>query len=126
VPECPRLLIADDNADILHLVSRRLERRGWTVVTATDGDQARAAIRETRPAAVVLDWVMPGTSGPDLCQELKADPETASVPVILLTARAAEDDLSEGQAAGADGYFTKPFDIKELDAALRRLIEPPG
>jgi DNA-binding response OmpR family regulator len=91
-------------------------------VEVPDGRQALAAIRERRPAAAVLDWAMPGLEGPEVCAILKADPETAGVPVVLLSASAMDDDVAHGMAYGADGYMTKPFDIDELDALLRHLI----
>ena len=115
------LVIADDNPDILRLLSKRLAKRGWTVRTASNGQQALDLVKERAPAAVVLDWMMPVIAGSDVCEELKTSPATAHIPVIMLTARAAEDDIATGFRGGADEYLTKPFDVAELDAALRRL-----
>lgn len=118
----PRVVVADDNPDILHLIRRRLEKRGYEVLVAADGHAALALVREQHPSAVVLDWLMPGVRGPDVCRSLKDDEATAGIPVVLLTAKAAEDDVSDGFSAGADEYLTKPFDIEELDHVLRTLI----
>jgi len=122
----PAIVVADDDADVLRLIERRLSRRGYRVVTAVDGAEALDAVTRSRPVAVVLDWLMPALSGSQACRALKADPETAHIPVILLTAKAADADLAEGMAAGADGYLTKPFEIQELDALLQRLIGESG
>ena len=119
----PVVVVADDNADILKLIRVRLSKRGYDVLTAVDGQAALDMVRAERPAAVVLDWMMPLLAGPEVCAELKGDPSTAAIPVVLLTARATEADLAAGEASGADGYLTKPFDIDELDQTLRRLID---
>lgn len=118
----PVVLVADDNPDILRLVERRLSKRGYAVVTAADGRQALQAILDRRPDAVILDWLMPGIQGKELCRHLKANPATRAVPVVLLTARAAETDVTAGFESGADDYVTKPFDVDELDDTLRRLL----
>lgn len=115
------LVVADDNPDILRLLSKRLVKRGWLVRTANNGQQALDLVKERAPAAVVLDWMMPVIAGNDVCEELKTSPDTAHIPVIMLTARAAEQDIATGFLGGADEYLTKPFDVAELDAALRRL-----
>jgi CheY-like chemotaxis protein len=79
-------------------------------------------VREHAPAAVVLDWAMPGLEGPEVCERLKADPGMARIPVVMLSASAMRDDVARGLAHGADGYLTKPFEIDELDGLLKRLI----
>jgi len=124
VRRSPLVLVADDNPDILKLVSRRLERRGYSVTTATNGREALEAARSIGPDAAVLDWVMPHLQGHEVCAQLKA--EGNELPVILLTARATEDDIIDGFESGADEYLTKPFDIDELDEALRRLLAVPA
>lgn len=121
--DAPLVVVADDNADIRRLVERRLGRRGYTILSAPDGDTALALIRAQRPAAAVLDWMMPGMHGDAVCHEVKHDPRTASIPVVLLTARATQEDRSAGLEAGADDFLTKPFAIDELDAVLRRLLD---
>jgi DNA-binding response OmpR family regulator len=118
------VVIAGGSAELLEQISSDLSHRGYEAVTAADGQQALELIREQRPLAAVLDWVMPVLQGPKVCALLKADPQTAKIPVILLTARASEDDIAAAFAEGADDYLTKPFAIDELDEMLRRLLEP--
>jgi DNA-binding response OmpR family regulator len=116
------IVVAEGNAVVRELISRGLSERGYEVATASDGRAALEAIRARRPAAAVLDWILPGLQGPRACARLKADPETADIPVVLLTARADEEDIAAGFEEGADDYLTKPFAIDELDEMLRRLI----
>jgi DNA-binding response OmpR family regulator len=116
------LVVADDDPDILGLLERRLSRRGYEVVAATDGKAALEAVRRTRPDAVVLDRLMPAMSGEEVCSALKGDERTAAIPVVLLSAHASEREIVEGFGAGADDYLTKPFDLDELDERLRRLV----
>ena len=120
------LVVADDDADILRLLERRLSRRGYEVVTAADGRAALEAIRRTEPDAVVLDRLMPAMSGEEVCAALKADERTAAIPVVLLSAQASEREIVEGFGVGADDYLTKPFDLDELDERLRRLVAAAG
>lgn len=117
-----QIVVADDDADILRLIERRMARRGYEVVTATNGVEALDAVATNLPAAVVLDWLMPKMTGSQACEALKANPSTAHIPIVLLTAKAADADMEEGLAVGADAYLTKPFDIHELDALVRRVI----
>jgi CheY-like chemotaxis protein len=84
---------------------------------------ALEAARERAPAAVVLDWAMPGLEGPEVCERLRSDPTTARIPVVMLSASAMREDVALGLAHGADAYLTKPFEIDQLDALLRQLIE---
>ena len=116
------ILVADDDPDILKLIERRLGMRGYEVTTAGDGAEALEAVAASTPEAIVLDWLMPVMSGIEACAQLKTDPETAEIPVVLLTAKAADTDIDEGARAGADGYLTKPFELYDLDTLLRRLI----
>lgn len=121
----PRIVVAEDNPDLLRLVERRLKRRGYEVLTAVDGVEALRLIRSERPDAVVLDWVMPEMQGHHVCQAIKQDEELASIPVLMLTARATEADVVGGFEHGADDFLTKPFDIEELDQRLRQLLRDP-
>jgi DNA-binding response OmpR family regulator len=104
-----KLLIADDESGIRSLVRMTLERDSYQILEASDGQEAIALAREFRPEVVLLDVMMPGLSGFDVCRALKDDPTTAEATVVLLTAKAQESDRAEGIAAGADDYFTKPF-----------------
>jgi len=117
-----QIVVADDDPDILKLIERRLGMRGYEVATAGNGAEALEVVAAVTPEAIVLDWLMPTMSGVEACAELKAKPETASIPVVLLTAKATDTDIDEGGRAGADGYLTKPFELYDLDTLLRRLI----
>jgi DNA-binding response OmpR family regulator len=118
------VLVADDDPDILSLVSLRLERAGYEVVTAGDGEQALAAALERAPDLALLDVMMPKLDGYEVTQRLRASDSTRHVPVILLTARVQEADIERGVEAGADDYVKKPFSTTELrdrvQAALGR------
>ena len=121
--DVPRtVLVADDDEDILQLVSFRLERAGYTVVTAADGQQALAAARQHQPDLAVLDVMMPGLNGYEVTRQLRADPATAAIPVILLTARVQEADVSRGFEAGADDYLRKPFSPQELRSRVQAIL----
>ena len=116
------LLIADDEEGVRALVRMTLEGESLEVLEAADGDQAVAMAKEHQPDVVLLDVMMPGRSGFEVCRALKADPATAGITIILLTARAQNADREEGQAAGADDYFTKPFSpvalLRKVDDVL--------
>ncbi|MGZ4277012.1 MAG: response regulator transcription factor [Solirubrobacteraceae bacterium] len=113
-PPSPTVLVADDEQDILNLVRFRLERDGYRVVCANDGAEALELARAEQPALCVLDVMMPKYSGLEVLRELRADPATAGVRVILLTARGQDRDVDEGFEVGADDYVTKPFSPQEL------------
>lgn len=112
--DTPLLLVADDDEDILTLVELRLTRSGFDVVVARDGEEALRLAHEAEPDLAVLDWMMPKASGVEVVRALREDAETASLPVLLLTARAADADVVEGLEAGADEYLHKPFSPQEL------------
>ena len=117
----PLVLVADDDEDILMLVTMRLRRDGWEVVQARDGAQALEAARERRPVVAVLDVGMPTLDGLGVVEALRADPELAEIRVLLLTAKAQEQDVRRGYEAGADAYVKKPFSPAELSARVREL-----
>jgi two-component system phosphate regulon response regulator PhoB len=118
----PLIVVADDDQDILNLLRKRLTKRGYHVVPTSNGQQALETIRHRRPAVAILDWMMPIMPGHQVCAQLKADPETAAIPVVLLTAKVMEKDVETAFDKGADEYLTKPFDITELDHILKSLI----
>ncbi len=118
----PRIVVAEDNDELLRLVQRRLGRRGYEILPARDGREALDMIRSERPDAVVLDWVMPEMQGSQVCQALKEDEGLAGIPVLMLTARASDADIASAFEHGADDYLTKPFDVEELDLRLRQLL----
>ena len=116
-PATPHILVADDNADMCAYLIRLLSP-SWHVETVTDGEQALAAIRTRRPDLVLSDVMMPGLDGLALLRTLRADPSTATIPMILLSARAGEEARAEGLKAGADDYLVKPFVARELLARV--------
>jgi DNA-binding response OmpR family regulator len=118
------LLVADDDEDILQLLSFRLERAGYEIVQARNGADALQLALELRPALAVLDVTMPGLTGYDVTRELRRNEETRAMPIILLTAKAQASDVAQGMAAGADDYVTKPFDAGDLTDRVERLLRP--
>jgi DNA-binding response OmpR family regulator len=115
----PLVLIADDDADILSLVRLRLERSGYTVISAQDGNEALELAASRHPDIAIFDVSMPGLSGIDLTRRVRETDTT--MPVILLTARALEADVEAGAEAGANAYLTKPFSPQDLEARVRAL-----
>jgi DNA-binding response OmpR family regulator len=118
----PVLLVADDDEDVLMLVQLRLSRSGYEVVVARDGEEALRLAREKQPDLAVLDWMMPKASGLEVLRALRADEETASIPVLMLTARASASDIEQGLAAGADDYIAKPFSPQELASRVQSIL----
>ena len=108
------ILVADDDMDIRDLVAFKLESAGFDVAAVDNGLAALTAARQKMPDLVVLDVMMPGMSGIDVCRELRSHDATASLRIILLTARAQEGDVEVGFGAGADDYIVKPFSPREL------------
>ncbi|MEV6300726.1 response regulator [Actinoplanes sp. NPDC051861] len=116
------VLVADDDADIRDLVAFKLEQAGLEVITVGDGQAAVESARANRPDLAVLDVSMPGLSGIDVCRALRADPATAGMLIIMLTARVQEQDVEGGFSAGADDYVTKPFSPRELVSRIQALL----
>jgi DNA-binding response OmpR family regulator len=128
--EIRTVLIAEDDDDILDLVSLHLDQAGYAVITVRDGQAAVSAAREYLPDLIVLDVVMPGLDGHQVLRRLRRDEATGKIPVILLTARAEPSAVRRGLAAGADDYIVKPFRSRELlsriEAALARRTSVRG
>jgi DNA-binding response OmpR family regulator len=118
----PVVLAADDDQDILGLIAFRLERSGYTVLQAHDGEEAWEIARTQLPDLAVLDVMMPKLDGFELTRRLRADEATRRMPIILLTARAQEDDVQRGFDAGADDYMRKPFSPQELRARVQAIL----
>ena len=116
------ILIVDDETAIRDMVSIALELAGFNCLKAENAQQAHALIIDESPDLVLLDWMMPGTSGIELLRRLRRDELTAKLPVIMLTAKATEDNLVQGLEVGADDYLTKPFSPRELVARLNSLL----
>lgn len=119
----PKILVVDDQVHIVRLVQVNLERAGYQVVTAYDGDEALQKVKTERPDLVVCDVMMPKKDGFEVLRELKADPETRDIPVIMLTAKAQDADVFRGWASGVDCYLTKPFNPQELLAFVKRVLQ---
>lgn len=117
-----KVLIADDEANIVISLEFLMKREGYAVSIARDGPTALAAIRGTRPDLVLLDVMMPGLSGFEVCQAVRTDESLAGVKILMLSAKGRDTDIAKGQAMGADAYMTKPFSTKELAAKVRELL----
>jgi DNA-binding response OmpR family regulator len=116
-----RILAVDDDPTILRLLQVNLEMEGHEVLTAGDGHEALAQLRAEAPQVVLLDVMMPGLDGWQVCERIRADAELAHTPVVFLSARAQETDLARGVEVGADAYVTKPFDPLALVELVERL-----
>lgn len=119
-----KLLLVDDDPAIRLIAGRALKRAGFTVAMATNGVEALEAVRADRPDLILLDWMMPDLDGPEVCRRLKADPATAAIPVIFITARSQRAEVAGGLALGAAGYIVKPFDALTLGDDVRALLGP--
>jgi DNA-binding response OmpR family regulator len=119
-----RVLIADDEPNILISLEFLMRREGHSVLLAHDGVEALAMIREHRPELVLLDVMMPGKSGFEVCQAVRADESLAGVKILLLTAKGRDTDVAQGLGVGADAYMTKPFSTRELAARVAQLLGP--
>ncbi len=118
----PKILIVDDEPDALEILGFKLKEAGWTPLLAPDGARALALARDERPALIVLDLMLPEIDGFEVCKLLRRDPATAGIPIIMLTARAAEMDRVIGLELGADDYVTKPFSPRELVLRIKKLL----
>jgi DNA-binding response OmpR family regulator len=116
------VLVVDDDPDIRELIAFKLEQMGHVVTSEKDGEGGFAAAMETLPDLVLLDVMMPKLTGIEVCQKLRAEPSTAGIPVILITAKAQEVDVERGFAAGADDYIVKPFSPRELATRVEAVL----
>jgi len=120
--QAPLVLVVEDEAALVTLLRYNLEREGFRVAEARDGEEAMLQIAEQMPDLVVLDWMLPLMSGIEVCRQLRRLPETRRLPIVMLTARGEEGDKLRGLDAGADDYVTKPFSPSELIARLRAVL----
>jgi CheY-like chemotaxis protein len=118
-----RALLAEDEPDIQLVARASLKRADFDVTVANNGLEVLALAAALQPHVVLLDWMMPEMDGLEACQQLKADPATRDIPVIFLTAKSQEAEISQGLALGAVGYITKPFDALLLGAQIRALLK---
>ena len=122
-----KLLLVEDDPSLSELLEYRFSNEGYNVRCTADGDEALIMAAEDLPDLIILDWMIEGTSGIEVCRRLRRDKHTSHVPIIMLTAREAEDDRVRGLETGADDYLTKPFSPRELlarVAAVMRRIRP--
>ncbi|MES2492293.1 MAG: phosphate regulon transcriptional regulator PhoB [Pseudomonadota bacterium] len=123
----PKLLLVEDDPALAELVEFRFKAEGYAVLRTSDGEEALLLAAEEAPDVVILDWMIEGISGVEVCRRMRRDKNTAHVPIVMLTARSAEDDRIRGLETGADDYVTKPFSPRELVArvnAILRRIRP--
>lgn len=116
------ILAVDDEAHILELLSFNLENEGYRVMTAANGEDALTVCTRERPSLVLLDLMLPGIDGMEVCRRLKGNTSTADIPIIMLTAKGDEVDKVLGLELGADDYITKPFSVRELIARVKALL----
>jgi len=117
-----KILIVDDEQDIADLVSYNLEKEGFNTIKAYDGADVLKIVKTQKPDLIILDLMLPHMNGLDICRAIRRNPETASLPIIMLTAKGDEVDKIIGLEIGADDYMTKPFSIKELIARVRTIL----
>jgi two-component system phosphate regulon response regulator PhoB len=116
------ILVVEDEEPLRELLHYNLDKEGFRVRTAETGEEVPRAISEESPDLIVLDWMLPGVSGIDVCRLIRARPETRAIPVVMLTARGEEHDRVRGLAIGADDYMVKPFSVPELIARIRTIL----
>jgi len=118
----PLILLVEDEASLATMLRYNLEKEGFRVCEAGDGEEALTLVAERRPDLVLLDWMLPSLSGIEVCRQLRRKPATRDLPIIMLTARGEESDKIRGLNTGADDYLTKPFSLPELMARARALL----
>lgn len=118
----PKILVVEDNQASREMISRRLERSGFSVMAAEDGEQGYALARSESPDAILMDLSLPGINGWQVIELLKSEPQTRHIPLIVLTAHALVNDRARADEVGCDGYFAKPVDFKTLLGSIGRLL----
>jgi two-component system, OmpR family, phosphate regulon response regulator PhoB len=118
----PRILIVEDEEALTLLLRYNLEAAGYDIESVARGDDADLRLRESMPDLVILDWMLPGVSGIELCRRLRSRPETRQLPIVMLTARGEESERVRGLSTGADDYIVKPFSVPELLARVAALL----
>ena len=118
----PHILLVEDEKSLVELMRYNLEQSGYRVTVAVNGEEALTAVADDRPDLVLLDWMLPLMSGLEVCRQLRRQPTTSNIPIIMLTARGEEGDRIRGLDAGADDYVSKPFSPSELVARIRAVL----
>ena len=118
----PSVLVVEDESAQLEILTYNLEAEGFEVIKATSGDEALLLVEEEEPDLILLDWMLPGVSGIEVCRRLKLNPEYGRIPIIMLSARSEELDKVRGLETGADDYMVKPYSVVELMARLRNQL----
>jgi two-component system phosphate regulon response regulator PhoB len=116
------ILIVEDESALVELLRYNLEKEGYRVTVAVDGEEGLSAVEDSKPDLVILDWMLPLVSGLEVCRQIRRKPATRSLPIIMLTARSEESDRVRGLEIGADDYITKPFSPSELMARVRAVL----
>ena len=117
-----KIILIEDEADILEVIQYNLTREGYKVLTSKDGEQGLAKVRKEAPDLVLLDLMLPGLDGLEVCKKLKEDPVTRPIPIVMVTAKGEESDIVLGLGIGADDYVVKPFSPKELLARVKAVL----
>jgi two-component system, OmpR family, phosphate regulon response regulator PhoB len=120
--EAASILIVEDDPSLSELLAWNLGAEGYSVRSTADGEEALLMVREQHPDAIVLDWMIEQVPGIEVCRQLRRDPETARIPIVMLTAKGEEEDRIRGLKTGADDYVTKPFSTRELMARIEALL----
>ena len=118
----PRILVVEDDSAVRQMLRFVLQQNRFNIVEAIDAEAAQELLKESRPNLILLDWMLPGLSGIDFAKKLKRDRLTKDIPIIIITAKGAEEDKVRGLESGADDYVTKPFSTRELIARIRAVI----
>jgi phosphate regulon transcriptional regulator PhoB len=117
-----KILVVDDEKDIVELVRYNLEKEGYRIISAYDGEKSLDLVKREMPDLIILDLMLPGTDGLEVCRILKNDSRTSPIPVIMLTAKGEETDIVVGLELGADDYVTKPFSVRQLIARVKAVL----
>ena len=117
-----RIIIIEDEADILEVLEFNLAEEGFIVMGSKLGEEGLELVRQDQPDLLLLDLMLPDLDGLDICRQLKADPATSQIPIVVVSARNRESDVALGMASGADDYITKPFNIDDLIARVRDVL----
>jgi phosphate regulon transcriptional regulator PhoB len=117
-----KVLIVDDEKDIVDLIAYNLEKEGFATLRAHDGEAALGLVKANKPDLIILDLMLPGVRGLDVCRFIRKNPDTETLPIIMLTARSDQTDKILGLEIGADDYITKPFSVRELIARVRAVL----